>query len=124
MPQTNTAPSPLSPTSTKPAATRSSSPPPNATGSSSASRQTELNAIPDTNDEAGARRMYLLMELARDRGDNTTQQSIVTQMETRFPQSPWLAEALYSSGNMYLSAQGLPERHQILRRAGHALPDQ
>jgi soluble lytic murein transglycosylase len=64
--------------------------------------QTQLNSIPDSNDETGARRMYLLMELARDKGDATTQQSIVTQMETRFPDSPWLAEALYSSGNMYL----------------------
>jgi soluble lytic murein transglycosylase len=64
--------------------------------------QAQLNSIPDSNDETGARRMYLLMELARDKGDATTQQSIVTQMETRFPDSPWLAEALYSSGNMYL----------------------
>jgi soluble lytic murein transglycosylase len=70
--------------------------------------QTGLNAIPDTNDEAGARRMYLLMELARDRSDSTTQQSIVTQMETRFPDSPWLAEALYSSGNMYLLLKDYP----------------
>jgi soluble lytic murein transglycosylase len=62
----------------------------------------ELNSIPDSNDETGARRMYLLMEMARDRGDQTTQQSIVSEMETRFPASPWLAEALYSSGNMYL----------------------
>ena len=70
--------------------------------------ESELNAIPDTNDEAGARRLYLLMELARDRGDATTQQAIVTQMETRFPSSPWLAEALYSSGNMYLLLKDYP----------------
>ena len=59
-------------------------------------------ALPDTNDENGARRLYLLMELARKRDDETAQQQIVAQMETRFPHSPWLAEALYSSGNMYL----------------------
>jgi soluble lytic murein transglycosylase len=70
--------------------------------------QSQLNSIPDTNDDAGARRLYLLMELARDRGDSTTQQSIVTQMETRFPDSPWLAEALYSSGNMYLLLKDYP----------------
>jgi soluble lytic murein transglycosylase len=70
--------------------------------------QPQLNSIPDTNDDAGARRLYLLMELARDRGDSTTQQSIVTQMETRFPDSPWLAEALYSSGNMYLLLKDYP----------------
>lgn len=68
----------------------------------------ELNAIPDTNDEAGARRMYLLMELARDHDDTGTQQSLVSQMETRFPSSPWLAEALYSSGNMYLLRKDYP----------------
>jgi soluble lytic murein transglycosylase len=70
--------------------------------------QSQLNSIPDTNDEAGARRMYLLMELARDRGDATTQQALVSQMETRFPSSPWLAEALYSSGNMYLLLKDYP----------------
>jgi soluble lytic murein transglycosylase len=68
----------------------------------------ELDRLPDTNDNAGARRLYLLMELARDKDDTTTQQSIVTQMESRFPTSPWLAEALYSSGNMYLLRPDYP----------------
>jgi soluble lytic murein transglycosylase len=62
----------------------------------------ELDRLPDTSDEAGARRQYLLMELARSKDDTTTQQVIVENMKTRFPESPWLAEALYSSGNMYL----------------------
>ncbi len=70
--------------------------------------QSQLDSIPDTSDETGARRLYLLMELARDRDDSTTQQSIVAQMETRFPSSPWLAEALYSSGNMYLLLKDYP----------------
>ena len=70
--------------------------------------QRELTAIPDTNDEAGARRLYLLMEVARDASDTGTQQSIVSQMETRFPDSPWLTEALYSSGNMYLLKKDYP----------------
>jgi soluble lytic murein transglycosylase len=68
----------------------------------------ELSAIPDTTDEAGARRLYLQMELARDKEDTGTQQSLVTQMETRFPSSPWLNEALYSSGNMYLLKKDYP----------------
>ncbi|MGC2160514.1 MAG: transglycosylase SLT domain-containing protein [Silvibacterium sp.] len=68
----------------------------------------ELDSLPDTSDEAGARRLYLLMELARDKDDTATQQSIVTQMESRFPTSPWLAEALYSSGNMYLLRKDYP----------------
>ncbi|HZD50587.1 MAG TPA: tetratricopeptide repeat protein, partial [Silvibacterium sp.] len=62
----------------------------------------ELEKLPDTQDEAGARRMYLLMELAREKDDGGAQNAIVEQMETRFGESPWLAEALYSSGNMYL----------------------
>lgn len=67
-----------------------------------------LDRIPDSNDETGARRLYLLMELARDKDDGETQRNIVGQMETRFPSSPWLAEALYSSGNMYLLRKDFP----------------
>jgi len=67
-----------------------------------------LERIPDSNDETGARRMYLLMELARDKDDGEIQRAIVDQMETRFPSSPWLAEALYSSGNMYLLRKDFP----------------
>jgi soluble lytic murein transglycosylase len=67
-----------------------------------------LDRIPDSNDETGARRLYLLMELARNKDDGDTQRSIVQQMETRFPDSRWLAEALYSSGNMYLLRKDFP----------------
>jgi soluble lytic murein transglycosylase len=62
----------------------------------------QAEALADTNDEAGAERLYVLMELARNRDDGDAQRQTVAQMQTRFPQSPWLAEALYSSGNMYL----------------------
>jgi soluble lytic murein transglycosylase len=64
--------------------------------------QAQARALPDTNDENGARRLYLLTELARDRDDEAGQQAIVAEMESRFPHSSWLAEALFSSGNMYL----------------------
>lgn len=70
--------------------------------------KSELDALPDTPDEAGAQRLYLYMELARDKNDADTQRSIVEQMETRSPSSPWLAEALYSSGNMYLLRKDYP----------------
>ena len=59
-------------------------------------------ALPDTSDESGARRLELLMELARDRDSTDDQRRIVAEMETRFPRSPWLEQALFSSGNMYL----------------------
>ncbi len=64
--------------------------------------QAQAEALADTPDENGARRLYLLMELARNRNDLTEQQRLVTLMESNFPQSPWLAEALFSSGNMYM----------------------
>ena len=64
--------------------------------------QTQAEALADTPDENGARRLYLLMELARNRNDLDEQTRIVTRMEADYPQSQWLAEALFSSGNLYL----------------------
>ncbi len=63
--------------------------------------EAQARALADTNDESGARRLSLLVELARDRKDNAAQQSLVAELERRFPQSPWLADALYTSGSMY-----------------------
>jgi peptidoglycan lytic transglycosylase len=68
----------------------------------------EAEALPDTEDDNGAQRAYLLMELARDRADLDGQQAIVTSMEARFPHSQWLAQALFSSGNMYLLRRDYP----------------
>ena len=69
----------------------------------------EVDALPDTPDESGARRMYLAVELARNKDDSGTQQGLVRQMEQRFPDSPWLAEALYTSANMYLLRKDYPQ---------------
>lgn len=71
--------------------------------------EADARALPDTNDENGARRLYLLMELARDRQDDAAQQQAVAELERRFPKSPWLAEALFSSGNMYLLRKDYPQ---------------
>jgi soluble lytic murein transglycosylase len=68
----------------------------------------QVQSLADTDDDNGARRLYLLMELARNRNDLADQQRIVSLMETRFPQSQWLAEALFSSGNMYLLRREYP----------------
>ncbi len=68
----------------------------------------QVQGLPDTQDENGARRLDLLMELARDRGDTADQQRIVSVMQQRFPTSPWLEEALFSSGNMYLLKRDYP----------------
>ncbi len=68
----------------------------------------QAEALADTKDENGARRLYLLMELARSRTDLEEQTQIVSRMETDFSQSPWLAEALFSSGNMYMLRKDYP----------------
>ena len=68
----------------------------------------QVEALADTKDDNGARRMYLLMELARNRNDLEYQQKIVTQMESNFPRSQWLAEALFSSANMYMLRRDYP----------------
>jgi soluble lytic murein transglycosylase len=69
----------------------------------------QAEALADTHDENGARRSYLLMELARNKNDLDEQQRIVTRMETDFPHSQWLAEALFSSGNMYMLRRDYPQ---------------
>jgi soluble lytic murein transglycosylase len=69
---------------------------------------TQVEALADSKDENGARRLYLLAELARNRNDTEYQQQIVTRMESGFPHSSWLAEALFSSGNMYLLRRDYP----------------
>ena len=68
----------------------------------------QVEALADTNDEDGARRLYLLMELARNRNDLDDQKKIVEQMESRVPRSQWLAEALFSSANMYMLRRDYP----------------
>ena len=68
----------------------------------------QVQALPDTDDENGAHRLDLLMELARSRNDTADQQRIVSEMEQRFPHSQWLADALFSSGNMYMLSRDYP----------------
>ena len=68
----------------------------------------QVQGLPDSDDENGAHRLDLLMELARGRDDQADQERIVSEMETRFPHSQWLADALFSSGNMYLLKHDYP----------------
>ena len=81
----------------------------------------EAEALPDTHDENGARRLYLLMELARNRDDLDEQKRIVAEMESRFPQSPWLAEALYSQRQHVSAAARVCDGGRVLQLSGHAL---
>jgi soluble lytic murein transglycosylase len=68
----------------------------------------QAEALAQTNDENGARRLYLLMELARNRDDLTAQTAYVDMLRVSFPHSSWFGEALYSSGNMYLLRKDYP----------------
>ncbi len=68
----------------------------------------QAEALNPSNDENGARRLYLLMELARDRNDVTAQTAYVEQLRSGFPHSQWYANALFSSGNMYLLRKDYP----------------
>jgi soluble lytic murein transglycosylase len=83
----------------------------------------EVQALPDTGDESGAHRLELLMELARDRGDSADQQRILAEMESRFPRSPWLADALFSAGNMYLLKRDYPTAVQYYGYLAENFPD-
>ncbi len=82
----------------------------------------EVQGLPDTADENGARRLDLLMELARNRDDSADQQRIVSEMETRFPHSLWLADALFSSGNMYLLKRDYPTAIQYYSELATRFP--
>ena len=58
----------------------------------------QLVRLSDTDDEAGATRLYLMMETARDAKDVAQVKSLIGQLEQRFPTSRWTAEALFSAG--------------------------
>ncbi len=83
----------------------------------------QAEALADTNEENGARRLYLLMELARTRTDLEDVQKIVAEMKTRFPHSPWLAEALFSAGNMYLLRREYPPAVEYYSDMAAHFPD-
>ena len=82
-----------------------------------------VQGLADSDDDNGARRLYLMRELARSRDDMAEQQRIVDEMETRFPRSQWLAEALFSSGNMYLLKRDYPRAVQYYKYLAVHFPD-
>ena len=68
----------------------------------------QAEALADTHDENGARRLYLLMELARNKSDFDEDSASSPTWRRDFPRSPWLAEALFSAGNMYMLRRDYP----------------
>ena len=83
-----------------------------------------LANIPDSDDDNGAHRLYLLMEIARTDNDLAQQQNLVSQLRSRFPTSTWLAEALFSSGNLYMLRgdypSAVPYYTELARRFPHS----
>jgi len=62
----------------------------------------DADKLPETTDDSGAARLYILAEIARNDNDETLQHQYIDTLSTQFPHSHWLEEALYSAGNMYL----------------------
>jgi soluble lytic murein transglycosylase len=62
----------------------------------------DVEHLPDTSDDTGALKMYMLAELSRNENNATEHDRLIAEMIRRFPSSRWLEEALYSGGNMYL----------------------
>lgn len=62
----------------------------------------DVERLPVTGDDSAALKLYMQAELARNVGDETGQDALVQELMTKYPQSRWLEEALYSGGNMYL----------------------
>ena len=83
-----------------------------------------LAGVPDSDDDNGAHRLYLQMEIARSANDLSQQQNLVNQLRARFPNSSWLAEALFSSGNLYMLRgdypSAIPYYLELSRRFPHA----
>ncbi len=83
----------------------------------------QLVRLSDTDDEAGATRLYLMMETARDAKDTAQVKALVGQLEQRFPTSRWTAEALFSAGNMALVTNDMPSAVQYYGDLAQRFPD-
>ena len=84
--------------------------------------QTEAEALPTTGEDSAARRLYLLMELARDRDDEAAVADRIGELQSRFPHSPWLAEALFSAANMNLLSRDYPQATSYYSRLATSFP--
>lgn len=78
--------------------------------------------IPESNDEAGARRNYYLLEIARSDGDEGQVRAILDRMRTATPASAWLQQALHSAGNMYLLKKDYAQAAELYREIYQRFP--
>ncbi len=83
----------------------------------------DAERLPQTGDDSAALRLYILAELARNDNEEAQNRDLLTQMEQRFPQSRWLEEALYSSGNMYLIKRDSPHAIELYEELFKRFPN-
>jgi len=70
-------------------------------GNTRLARET-LDQIPDDGSDASGEKWYQQVEIARNANDDASISNILEHMRASTPKSPWLEEALLSTGNMYL----------------------
>lgn len=68
----------------------------------------DVDHLPVTGDDSAALKLYMRSELARNEGQGVDHDSLVAELTSKYPQSRWLEEALYSGGNMYLLRRDAP----------------
>ena len=83
----------------------------------------QLVRLSDTDNDAGATRLYLMMEAARDNNDVGQVKTLIAELEQRFPRNRWTAEALFSAGNMALLVNDLPSAIQYYGDLAQRFPD-
>ena len=62
----------------------------------------DVDRLPVTNDDSAALKLYLYAEISRTEKDRSGHDALIAEMTSKYPQSRWTEEALYSGGNMYL----------------------
>ena len=80
--------------------------------------QAQAEALAATNDENGARRLYLLMELARNRDDLTAQTSYVDMLRDELSAESVVCGGSFLQRKYVPAAQGLSASRDVLQRAG------
>jgi soluble lytic murein transglycosylase len=93
-------------------------------GNRTAARET-LEAIPEQSAEHSdidARRYYYLGEIARANEDRDRFATMISRLRQLAPTSPWLGEALFSAGNMYLLRKDYEEATKFYREIYERFP--
>jgi soluble lytic murein transglycosylase len=82
-----------------------------------------LDRIPDDGSDASAEKWYKQLEIARNANDDGSLINILEHMRTSTPKSPWLEEALLSTGNMYLLRKDYDKAIDYYREIHERFPE-